>query len=373
MKLTFAHLCLFLLGIFVLCIPVQAAFYPGYVITIDGDSINGEVDIDAPQDMKHLCRFVPEGSKKTIKYTPEKLIRFGTSDGNRQFISGTVPYFFKKKRIFLEVLQQGRLNLYYTFDGVLNDRYYVNKKEGELIDVMYDWDENMVFPLKSDYIAFLKKAMVDAPELMLDIERMKNPSPSLVSELVGKYNRKFDRSAGRTTVAFLSPVAKTDKQIGLSVTPGIMIPDLLYVDNQLTDVYCGLSLTKRPLGKRNGFHLSLGAYVPGFSLTTNGRWDVSTSINSVNFKYMVLIPANLSYRFTKNDLQPAVGLDFHTFLNDYETWFTMGPSVGLYYTPVNWLSVSCSFQFIKAQVYTKAIRYNTATPLSFSTGLSINF
>lgn len=373
MKRSFAHLCLAIIGTFALCLPAQAAFQPGYIVTIKGDTLHGEVDMYSPQAMKHLCRFKSTETGKVTRYSPNELKSFATVDLTRRFISATVPYFFKDKRLFLEVLQQGRLNLYYTFDVLLNDQFYVSKTEADLVDLMYDWDKNKLFPFKSDYIAFLKKAMVNAPELILDIERMDNPTPYLLSELVGKYNRKFDKSAKTTATLLASPVAKPDEQVGISLSPGLMVPHILFVDNKLTDVFCGLSVTKGPRNKRNGFYVSLGAYIPTFSITTKlGSLESSIPLDYRAFDYMALIPANLSYRFSKNNLQPVVGFDVHTFLNNENTWLVLGPSFGLNYTPIKWLSVSCSFQYTMAQFFTKAIYFQTITDLTLTTGISIN-
>jgi hypothetical protein len=373
MKRSFAHLCLAIIGSLALCLPAQAAFQPGYVVTIKGDTLHGEVDMDSPQAMKHLCRFKSTETGKVTRYKPEELKSFATIDLSRRFISGTVPYFFKDKRLFLEVLQQGRLNLYYTFDVLLNDLFYVSKKEADLVDLMYDWDKNKLVPFKSDYVSFLKKTMVDAPELILDIERMNNPTPYLLSELVGRYNRKFDKSAKTTAALLTSPVAEANTQVGISLSPGLMIPHILFVDEKLTDVFCGLSVTKGPRNKRNGFYTSLGAYIPTFSITTQlGGLDSSIPLDYRAFDYMVLIPANLSYRFSKNKLQPVVGIDVHTFLNNDNSWFVLGPSFGLSYTPIKWLSVSCSFQYTMAQIFTKTIYYQTTTDFTLTTGISIN-
>lgn len=373
MKRSFAHLCLSIIGTSALCLPAQAAFQPGYVVTVEGDTLHGEVDMDSPQAMKHHCRFKSTETGKVTRYSPDELKSFATVDMTRRFISATVPYFFKEKRLFLEVLQQGRLNLYYTFDVLLNDQFYVSKTEADLVDLMYDWDKNKLLPFKSDYVAFLKKSMVNAPELMLDIERMDNPTPYLLSELVGKYNRKFDKSAKTTSAILTSPVAEPNKQVGISLSPSLMVPNLLYVDDQLTDVFCGLSVTKRPNGKSNGFYCSLGAYIPTFSITTkSGGLNSSIPLDYSAYDYMVLIPANVSYHFSKNKLQPIVGFGLQTFLNNDNTWFIMGPSLGLNYTPIKWLSVSCSFQYAMAQIFTKTIYYQGVRDLSLTTGISIN-
>lgn len=376
MKHAYLHLCLILSGVLALSLPLHAAFQEGYIVTSGGDTLKGEIDTGSPNVMMRLCRFKSTETGKVTRYKPEALKSFATVDLSRRFISATVPYFFKDRLIFLEVLQSGRLNLYYTYDLVLNNSFYVSKRDANLVDLMFDWDKNKLIPLKSDYVAFLKKAMVDAPELLLDIERIDNPTPYAISELVGRYNRRFDKSAKTTVIPRSPSVSLPDKRLGLSVSPGIIIPDLLYMNDQYTDAFCGLSLTKGPRDKRNGYYFSLGAYVPTFSVTTE-YGDLRTLpdqhyLQYLNYDYMILIPARLSYHFSKNKLQPIVGIDFQTYLNNKNTWFLAGPSFGLNYTPIKWVSFSCSLQYVMAQIFTKTIYYHTATDLNLITGISIN-
>jgi len=367
------HLCLAFLGALIVCLPLHAAYQEGYVVTLNGDTLYGEINMGSPNAMAHHCRFKSTETGKVTRYTPKELKSFATVDQTRRFISGTVPYFFKDRLIFLEVLQSGRLNLYFTYDEVLNDLFYVSKRDANLIDLLFDWDKNKIIPLKADYVGFLKKAMVDAPELLLDIERIENPTPYALSDLVGRYNRRFDKSAKMTVTTQTPTVAKPDKRIGLSVSPGIIIPNLLYMDDIYVDAYCGLSVTKGPTEKRNGFYYSVGVYKPLFSVTT--QYDnVSTlpALYKRDYEYVTLVPIRVSYRFLKNQLQPMVGLELQTYLNNIDNKYIFGPSFGLNYNPIKWLSLSCSLQYILS-VYEKVYTYQSISVLNLNTEISINF
>jgi len=376
MKHSYMRLFLAFLGALALSLPVQATFQQGYVVTLGGDTLKGNIDMGSPNAMAHHCRFKSTETGKVTRFTPKELKSFATIDLSRRFVSETVPYYFKDRRLFLEVLLTGRINLYYTYDLVLNDLFYLNKRDANLVDLMFDWDKNKLIALKADYVKFLKKAMVDAPELLPEIEHLKNPTPYALSDLVGRYNRRFDKSAKTAVIPQSPTVAKPDKQMGLSISPGMIIPglsDLLYSEDKPTNAFCGLSIIKRPREKRNGFYVSVGAYLPTFSVTTkNNKLLTTPALKYSGLDYMLLIPVNASYHFSKNKLQPMVGLDVQTFLNSYDTWFLAGPSFGLSYTPCKRISFSCSLQYIMTQFFTKYIYYDTSSKLNLETGISIN-
>lgn len=373
MKKSFMRLCLVFGGALVLSLPLYAAFEQGYVVTSGGDTLRGEIDMGSPHAMAHHCRFRSAETGKVTRFRPQNLKSFATNDLSRRFVSDSVPYFLKDRLLFLEVLQTGRLNLYYTYDLVLNNLFYVSKRNSKLIDVLFDWDKRKLIALKANYVALLKKAMVDAPELMLEIEHLKSPTPYALSDVVGRYNRRFDNSAKTAVENKVPPVAKLDKRLGLSVSPGMIIPDILYIDDIYIDSYCGLSLTKGPTDKRNGFYLSIGAYKPSFSVTTKfGDLRTLPALYKKDYDYVTLVPVRAAYRFSENKLQPMVGIDFQTYLNNVDTRFLLGPSFGLYYSPIKWVTLSCSVQYVFSEFYAKIVRYQTASMFNLMTELSIN-
>lgn len=374
MNYSIPRLCLVFLAALALCLPVKADYQEGYVVTLKGDTLFGQIDMDRPHSMMHHCRFKSTETGKVTRFKPNEIKSFATVDLSRRFISGTVPYFFKNRRIFLEVLQSGRLNLYFTYDAVLNNLFYVSKREGELVDLMYDWDKNHLIPLIADHVTFLKKIMVDAPELLPDIERMKTVTPGVLYDLVGKYNRRFNRATTLASIVPVTPtVAEPKKQMGLSVSPGMVIPNIEFIDQEYIDAYCGLSLTKRPTQKRNGFYFSAGFYKPAFSVTTQYD-DIRTlpPIYHKDYEYMYLVPIRASYRFLKNQLQPMVGVDFQSYLNNVDNRYIIGPSFGLNYTPIKWVTLSCSFQYILS-VYERVYTFDSFSPFNLFTEISINF
>ncbi len=373
MKKSYTRLCVTFLGVLALSLPVKADFQEGYVVTTGGDTLRGNIDMGSSRAMAHNCRFRSTETGKVTRYSPKELTSFSFTDLDRTFVSDTVPYFFKDRLLFLEVLQKGRINLYYTYDLVLNDLLYISKRDGDLFDLLFDWDKNKLIPLKSDYIDFLKKAMVDAPELLSEVERLDNPTASNLSVLIGKYNRRFDKSAKVATIPSTGPAVKEKKQLGISISPGIIIPDILYIDNMFIDGYYGLSVTKNLQKNVNrGLFCSVGAYFPRFITSTeHGRLE-TLSADPSYFETKFMVPASLTYRFSNNQLKPMIGLNLQLFYNEDESRFNAGPQFGLHYSPIKWLSLSCSVVYVFSEFYTKSIRYQTSSNLNLITELSIN-
>jgi hypothetical protein len=127
-------------------------------------------------------------------YKPHDLKAFITDNGRRKFIRIGLP--FVSEDAFLEVLCEGRINLYYLKNGQVN--YYVQKKgEATVHSLPYERQEREV---KNGYttsskiletmyhIDTLKMVMKDKPSLYPDIEKIQGFDKKSLIELVRKYN-----------------------------------------------------------------------------------------------------------------------------------------------------------------------------------------
>lgn len=368
------RLCMILLGALALCLPIKADFQEGFIVTQKGDTLYGKIDMGNPQSMAHRCRFMSGETGKVTRFKPNQLKGFATSNLSRRFVSDTVPYYFKDRILFLEVLQSGRINLYYTYDLVLNNLFYIRKQDSVLTDLMYNWSANKRIGLKADCLESLKKNMMDAPELLLEIGSIKTMTPTVMYELVGKYNRRFEKTTKLTALPEPPPVAKYQKRLGWSVSPGLVCTDLLYMDDIYIDVYSGISITKCPTLTRNGLYFSAGVYKPTFSITTK-YGDVSTlpPLYRIDYDYVTLVPVRLAYRFSKNKLQPVVGMVLQSFLNNVDHKFILGPSLGLTFTPIKWVSLSCSLEYNLTEYRMHTVDFVASSALNMTTEISFNF
>lgn len=96
----------------------QAGFREGYVITIQNDSIKGQVNFRSPKSNYAVCKFKVNGVVK--EYLPSEIKGYGIL-GDRFFQSGVI------ENIFVEVLISGELTVY-KHDNV----FLLRKGEGIL-------------------------------------------------------------------------------------------------------------------------------------------------------------------------------------------------------------------------------------------------
>ena len=125
------HFLLFGLLFAIGSLHAQTDFRPGYVINMNGDTLQGDIDYRGDLIMSELCKY--RDKDYSIKnYSPNDIIAF-------RFING--KYYVSKKinnrPVFLEYLIKGKLNIYYNRDEK-GDHYYIDKQDAKLTEIQYE-------------------------------------------------------------------------------------------------------------------------------------------------------------------------------------------------------------------------------------------
>jgi len=94
-------------------------FYGANVI--DGGAINNAKQCEVKE------------AEKTLIYSPKEVHEYGFSDG-RVYISRTISIQNEEKKVFLEILKKGKLNLYY-FKDKDGSKYFLEKDSGHLVEL----------------------------------------------------------------------------------------------------------------------------------------------------------------------------------------------------------------------------------------------
>jgi hypothetical protein len=149
----------------------QSDYRPGYIITLNGDTIHGKIDYRDADDMGRRCLFEAADGTKTV-YAPADIAgyRFPNS---KYYVSRTL----NGLKYFLEYLIQGRLDVYYLRTGGA-DHYYIEKEDQSLTEVppmqaIEVVNEGKLFlQPASQSIGFLNYYTQDAPALKGEISRM---------------------------------------------------------------------------------------------------------------------------------------------------------------------------------------------------------
>lgn len=152
----------------------QTDFRPGYIIKTFGDTIFGQIDYRGDLLMSSLCKF--KAVDNTIKeYSPNDIEAFRFIE-RKYYVTREID----NKKVFMEYLIKGKVNIYYMRDDK-GDHYYIDKEDARLTEIPYEEgikyiDNKEVFYESTKHIGFLTYYMQDAPELQSRIHSVKNLS-----------------------------------------------------------------------------------------------------------------------------------------------------------------------------------------------------
>ncbi len=110
----------------------QEGFKKGFVQLTKTDTIFGLIESNSYYNNSLVCNFRKSADDETTKYTPDQIFGFYLNDG-KYYISKEVD----GKRCFLEFVVEGKLNVYFTQDKDLNNRYFVEKDTLPLRELVY--------------------------------------------------------------------------------------------------------------------------------------------------------------------------------------------------------------------------------------------
>ncbi|WP_016775860.1 hypothetical protein [Anaerophaga thermohalophila] len=164
----------------------QTDFRPGYIIKNTGDTLNGDIDYRGDLLMSRLCKF--RDKENIIKdYSPNDIIAFRFIDG-KYYVSREI----NDRRVFLEYLIKGKVNIYYMRDEN-GDHYYLDKEDVKLTEIPYEEgikyiDDKQVFYESKKHIGLLNYFMQDAPEFQSRIQSLKKPEHQTLIKLAEDYH-----------------------------------------------------------------------------------------------------------------------------------------------------------------------------------------
>ncbi len=164
----------------------QTDFRPGYIIKTLGDTAFGQIDYRGDLLMSSVCSF--EGSDNILnEYSPNDITAFRFTD-SKYFVSREID----QKKVFLEYLIRGRVNIYYLRNES-GDHYYLDKEGVELTEIPYEEGitevdgKQMYFETKT-HIGILFYIMQDAPVIQKRIETIKKPEHHNLIKLAEEYH-----------------------------------------------------------------------------------------------------------------------------------------------------------------------------------------
>lgn len=162
-------------------------FRPGYVVTLAGDTLRGEINHGSATALCAECLFRPEGQTATTRYLPADLAAY-RFEGGQYFRSHPLE---GEGQVFLEVLVQGELNVYYYKKGA-DEHYYVEKADMPFTEVPAVNGsvtiDGRTYERNNQHVGTLSYFTQDAPALQQDIAKMPRLNPANMIHLAEAYH-----------------------------------------------------------------------------------------------------------------------------------------------------------------------------------------
>lgn len=128
MKRTIIILCSF----FAISVWAQKNPVQGFIVTNEGDTIQGTIDLLSNVHNGRECHFCAIDSKEYKVYNPGSIRNYGTSDGGLLYESLRVPYEGTERTIFAEYLIKGGISLFFYSPRNGENIYVFVDEEGKI-------------------------------------------------------------------------------------------------------------------------------------------------------------------------------------------------------------------------------------------------
>lgn len=181
-KLFFFHLLFF-----TALLNAQPDFRPGYIIKFSGDSLVGKIDYRSDLIMANKCRF-KNYNDEIFEFTPDDVVAFRFID-SKFYVSREV----NGKKVFLEYLIKGKVNIYYLYDDT-GEHYFLDKEDVPLTEIPPYTEELRVVNKKNvlyestRHMGVLSYYMQDAPNIQPKIKSVKKPEHWNLIKLAEQYH-----------------------------------------------------------------------------------------------------------------------------------------------------------------------------------------
>jgi hypothetical protein len=103
----------------------QKGYKPGFIVTNDGDTIQGTIQVKNNISFSRQCPFLAAGSETPTIYSPLEISAFRI-DESKYYVATDLVIDNKKERLFLEYLVDGIVDLYYLREPG-RELYFIKK------------------------------------------------------------------------------------------------------------------------------------------------------------------------------------------------------------------------------------------------------
>ena len=189
----------------------QSGFSPGYILKSEKDTVFGLLKDNTNSTNTKYCEFKKGEMDSVMKFIPVQLAGYRFING-KKYISREIQSGNEKKRLFVEYLVEGKVDLYFYQDNIGN--HFLLDKDGIPMKEISRFDE---FEQQDDSVfqrdAMIKRGLLeyflsDCPQLFPEIEKLKNCSQENLIPLLRKYYKLTNTSENGISYTKVIPQSK---------------------------------------------------------------------------------------------------------------------------------------------------------------------
>lgn len=284
----------------------QSDFIEGSVITLNGDTLKGEINLRSNLKNSESCVF--KDSKTTTTYLPQDIKSYTVGD-DKYYLSKTVKLNTDSTKLFLEVLVQGEASLYYLKDSG-DDLFFIDQQERLTLlsnkETIIEKEDGTKYSKESkQYIGALLYTFRDAPKLSSQIKNTAFYYKDLVT-ITDKYN-KFRNPDSENYSKATKNVVYLEAGIGYSSGKYNIIS--LDEDLDINSATIGADFVFKPLKAHYIWDVTVGLYAMKYKCDdkVGASSENDDSYHLVNIDYTALkVPIKVRYNFPLKKVQPFI-------------------------------------------------------------------
>lgn len=177
----------------------QAEFRPGYIITLQGDTVNGFIDLRSDKANARAVVFKEVTGLEKRTYTPDQIKSYRFDNG-KYYLSGFSLDYEMEDQVFLEYVVKGSVSILYYQDDV-KDHFFIAKDSSIIKLDNHDRlsgnaeKDVLILSKPARFKAQLKLLFNDQPVLYEQIDKM----DCYTKDLVGLVKAYFELSCSSPT------------------------------------------------------------------------------------------------------------------------------------------------------------------------------
>jgi hypothetical protein len=365
----------------------QNGYDPGYIITNENDTIKGLIKLKSNYLNSRDCSFINGNNQNARDYTPSDIKAYRI-ENKKYYVSKEVSIDSVKKKIFLEYLVEGIVNLYYFKD--IQKEYFFLEKESKMIPLSNDESTITVKEKGANGDEIETQYSKNSNQYRRMLTYLFQDSPATLQKIS---STGFDyRSLIKITLDYHRAVCKDDKCIDFtrSTKKSIFIePYFGMIDSWMglyssknhvyqSNLYAGLQLRFKPSKRFTHWNFLVGI---NFS-SNNFQGDFVNTLYTndylrtyrIHTQYSIVrIPLTFEYSFGSKKLQPFISMSYnnifllnrqyevlriYSYYNETETsyfrkyQFGISPGLGFRMTmnPQTFIFVKSEYEYRKSLV-----------------------